>query len=69
MVARAVRIDVNRVRLVQILIFICLAAGPIARRLMVLPALAGAGALLLIRMIVFVSARRSFGHQASSASD
>jgi hypothetical protein len=64
MVARAVRIDVSRVRLGQILTFICLAAGPVARRLMVGPALAGVGGLVVVTLMIFLSARRSFGKVA-----
>jgi len=48
-------------RLGQLLAFGCLAIGPIARRLMIGPLLAGAGALLAVTLIVFWSARRSFG--------
>ena len=48
-------------RLGQVLVFTCLATGPIARRLMLGPVLAGVGGLLLVTLIVFVSARRSFG--------
>jgi|SRR3569623_288528 len=64
MLARAVRTDVGRARLGQALVFICLAAGPIARRLMIGPLLAGVGCLMAVTLIVFWSARRSFGKVA-----
>lgn len=64
MMARAVRIDVSRVRLGQVLIFVCMVAVPLARRFMIGPMLAGVGGLLLVTLIVFVSARRSFGQVA-----
>ena len=61
MLARAVRTDVGRVRLAQVLVFVCLVAGPIARRLMIAPLLAAVGGLLAATALMFWSARRSFG--------